>query len=273
MPNQFRWALSALTLVSLSLIAAPLVAHAADLPLKAPPPPPPPVFSWTGFYIGGNVGAGWTNADVRDSYNDFDFGRMNNNASFVGGGQVGYNWQYNWVVFGVEGWFDWMANNNNHSNGAFFHGDEFDLTANNRWVTTLTGRIGVTGGPAGVSGIFGSNWLFYAKGGAAWVGNNGFTVTNETTGGSLTAFGDNNNTQSGWTVGGGIEWAFANNWTVRAEYDFIGLEDRSFIVPANAIVLPAGDIITLHDRDIQMATIGVNWLFNSAPNNAVSTRY
>ena len=91
------------------------LASAADLgPVRRAPPPaapafvPPPVFSWTGFYIGGNVGAAWTQGDVSDSFgNSFSNSQK---AVFAGGGQVGANYQINyWLVVGVEADFDWLA--------------------------------------------------------------------------------------------------------------------------------------------------------------------
>jgi outer membrane immunogenic protein len=79
------------------------------MPLKAPPPPPPPPpFSWTGFYIGGNLGAAWGErhvTDLRPNGNVFDFSRSSD-AVFIGGGQLGYNWQMNNFVLGIEWDFD-----------------------------------------------------------------------------------------------------------------------------------------------------------------------
>jgi outer membrane immunogenic protein len=63
-------------------------------------------------------------------------------------------------------------------------------------------------------------WLFYGKVGGGWVGNNSFTITNVTTGASITT--SNNNTNSGWLVGAGIEWAFAPNWSAKIEYNYLG---------------------------------------------------
>jgi outer membrane immunogenic protein len=101
--------------------------------------------------------------------------------------------------------------------------------------------------------------LLYGKGGGAWVGSNNFTVTNVATGASVTF--NNNNTITGWTAGAGLEWAFANNWTARVEYDYVGLNDISLTVPAGFPVV-AGDVFTTHNRNIQMVTVGINYLFN-----------
>ena len=80
-----------------AVVAAP--AFAADLRLKAPPPPPP-VFSWTGFYIGANIGGAWSNGSITDNVTG---AQLNSNSSgFIGGGQIGYNYQFNTFVLGVE---------------------------------------------------------------------------------------------------------------------------------------------------------------------------
>jgi outer membrane immunogenic protein len=233
-------------------------AMAADL--SRPPPAPAPVytkapmmpaFTWTGFYIGGNLGAAWGQGNVTDSLTGLSFSGTSN-AVFVGGGQVGFNYQVSNFVFGVEGDFDWAGNNNNNVGGVVIPGpglgNTFTASVNNGWIATLTGRLGVA-------------WdrvLFYGKAGGAWVGNNGFTVTDVTTNTSLT--GTSTNSTTGWTAGVGLEWAFTNNWTARVEYDYIGLGNRTFVVPATSAVIP-GDVFTAN-RNIQMVTVGVNYLFN-----------
>ena len=232
-------------------------AQAADM---GPPPAPaykaPPVFappfSWTGFYLGGNLGAGWTNGNLTDSVFGVNWS-ANNNVTFVGGGQVGANYQFNSFVIGIEGDFDWFANNSN-SAGVTALGTTVRDNNNGRWLTTLTGRLGYA-------------WdrvLFYGKGGGAWVSTNNFTVTNAATGSSVSII--NNNTITGWTAGAGIEWAFADNWTARVEYDFVGLQNTSFTVPVTFPVV-GGDVFTTHNRDIQLVTVGINYLFSWGPNN------
>jgi outer membrane immunogenic protein len=234
---------------AIALIATQL-ASAADLgrppPAPAYVPPPAPVFSWTGFYIGGNLGVAWTQGNVSDSFgNSFSNAQK---AVFAGGGQVGANYQFNWLVVGVEADFDWLANNSNSSNAVFVPGvGSLQFSANDRWITTLAGRVGVAA----------NNWLFYAKGGGGWVGVNNPTLTNVNTGGSISV----SNSNSGWLAGAGIEWAFAPNWTARIEYDFLGLNNSSLTVPVGSAFLP-GDVVTITNRDVQTLTVGVNSLFN-----------
>jgi outer membrane immunogenic protein len=247
-----RDSLRMLAVVS-ALTGASISANAADMAVKAPPAPPMmAAFSWTGFYIGGNLGGAWGQGNVTDALTGLTFSGTTNGV-FVGGGQVGFNYQVSSLVFGLEADFDWAGNNNNNGTGVVVVGPlglghTFAASVNNGSIATLTGRLGVA-------------WdrvLFYGKGGGAWLGNNGFTVTDLTTGLSLS--GTNSNSTTGWTVGVGLEWAFAYNWTARVEYDYIGLGNRTFVVSAASPVL-AGDTFTTNSN-VQLFTVGLNYLFN-----------
>jgi outer membrane immunogenic protein len=245
-----------LTKLVLGLIAiSGGTAFAADLP-PAPPARAPayvqpiaPVFTWTGFYIGGNLGAAWTQGKLSDSFgNSWSNSQQ---AVFTGGGQVGANYQINWAVIGVEADFDWLANNHNSSNAVFLAPiGPVQFSANNRWITTLAARFGVAA----------DTWLFYAKGGAGWVGVDNPTITNVATGGSISV--SNSNSNVGWLAGGGIEWAFAPNWTTRLEYDFLGLSSKSYTVTAPGFPAINNDVLTLSNRDVQTLTVGLNYLFH-----------
>src|ERR1700730_5196426 len=154
-------------------------AQAADMRPAPPPPAPvyvPPPFTWTGFYIGGNLGGAWANTTITDSLFGLNFSN-GNNAVFVAGGQAGFNYQFSNVVVGVEGDFDWAANNNNTTAGVVGLGHTFTASANDRWMATVAGRLGYAF----------DRWMIYAKGGGGWVGANSFTVTDVTTGASVTA--------------------------------------------------------------------------------------
>jgi outer membrane immunogenic protein len=240
------------SVAALALLTIPMTASAADMRVKAPPPAPvPPPFSWTGFYIGGNIGGAWAHRNETDTLFGltFDDGN-NNNGVFIGGGQVGLNYQVNNFVIGVEGDFDWASNNNNTGVAVVIPTvGTFQVTANNRWISTLAARFGVAY----------DRVLFYGKAGGGWVGADSFTVTNLATGASIT--GSNSNTDSGWLVGGGLEWAFADNWSARVEYDFLGLSNRTFVVPFGSPFL-AGDTFTTGNRNVQMLTVGLNYRFN-----------
>jgi outer membrane immunogenic protein len=233
--------------------------HAADLPAPALVPPPvyvpspPLIYNWTGFYIGGNLGAGWNGGSFSDPLgNSFS---PNTKAQFLGGGQVGLNYQFNnGVLIGAEADFDWLPNTSNSSNTvalvsspAVPTGSTASVTVNNRWLTTVTGRLGWA-------------WdrvLLYGKGGGAWVGSNNPTLT--INGAPVTISTSNSN--SGWTAGLGAEWAFWGNWSARIEYDFIGLTNQTFIIPTSVGGLPAGDQFTGNNRNIQMVNVGINYKF------------
>src|SRR5437588_6996324 len=123
------------SLAVLALLTSPMTASAADLHVKAAPPAPlPPPFSWSGFYIGGNLGGAWSHRDMHDSLFGLNFDNGNNNGVFIAGGQAGFNYQFSNFVIGVEGDFDWAANNNNTGVGVIVPGvGTIQVTANNRW--------------------------------------------------------------------------------------------------------------------------------------------
>ena len=180
---------SSWTLLTAAVALAASQAWAADLPRKAPAytPPPPPPMTWTGCYLGGNIGGAFGDASVTVTAGEVS----SNGSGFAGGGQIGCDYQFSggWVV-GIRDMFDWTSNSRSRTI-AFgpLAGGVVDFK--NQWFDTLTGRIGYSWTPA---------WLFYVQGGAAW----GHTTTNISFGGVQT--GQTSNTRTGWTVGGGIEW-------------------------------------------------------------------
>ena len=216
-------------------MSASLSAQAADLPPAPPMParapvaymPVEPMFSWTGFYIGGNLGAGWGRGNVVDSVFGANY-TNGNSATFLGGGQVGGNYQFGSFVVGAEADFDWMVNNNNSGNGTTVPiggvPTVLRVSANDRWETTLAARFGWAMDRA----------LFYGKVGGGWVGAGNFAVTNVATGASVAV--SNSNTNVGWLLGAGFEYAFTQNWTTKIEYDYLALNDASYRLrsPASA---------------------------------------
>jgi len=238
------WA--SIPVVALTALAA-VPAIAADMATKAPPAPfyAPPPFTWTGFYIGGNVGGAWGQGTIVDNATGAHFGSGTVGA-FAGGGQLGFNYQTGNVVWGVEGFFDGIASGNNNTTAVVtgILGDQFQGSANARWVATAAGRLGITG-----PGF--DHWLFYAKGGGGWVGYNA-SVGDLTTGLAT----HTSNTQAGWMAGAGIEWAFAPNWTARVDYQFIGLNNFS-VAP-----IFVADRFQVNNPNVQTVTFGINYLFH-----------
>jgi outer membrane immunogenic protein len=225
-------------------------AMAADMrpaPVYTKAPMMAPAFSWSGFYIGGNIGGAWAHGDVTDRLFGLNFSNGNNNGVFIGGGQVGFNYQFSNFVLGAEVDFDGVANNNNNGNGVVVPGvGTFTVNSNNTWISTAAARFGVAY----------DHWLFYGKAGGGWVGNSSFTVTNVNTGASFSS--NNSNTTSGLLLGGGVEWAFAGNWSAKVEYDFLSLSSRTFASPG---VILVGDTFTTSHPNIQMVKFGINYRF------------
>jgi outer membrane immunogenic protein len=213
------------TIGLLAVSAAP--ALAADLPLKARPMPAiAAVYNWSGCYIGGNVGGKWVrtsgSVDVGPTGTGTGLGAPGSvlfgkadTSTLMGGGQVGCNYQpvgTNWV-FGIEGDFDWQRWSRTNIVGGtlpfpFVAGDTFDLRSN--WQASARGRIGYA-------------WdrvLLYATGGAAFtnlkVGTNFIATTAGGIAFPATVVSDEK-TLVGWTVGGGLEYAFTNNWIAGIE--------------------------------------------------------
>ena len=228
----------------LAALIAPVAAGAADMRLKAPPaPPPPPVYSWTGFYIGGDLGGAWANGSVTGP---FGLSVSTDHSGFIGGGAVGFNYQMTNVVWGVEANFDWTNLSASGHGVTLANGDVLQASANTNSVSTLAGRLGFTSNQT-----FFGNALWYLKGGGGWVRNTA-TITDLTTLGSVSA----SNTNSGWLFGGGVEWALGANWSAKIEYDYLGLRGWTF----TSVTLLPGDTFSV-SRNIQELKFGINYRF------------
>jgi outer membrane immunogenic protein len=219
---------------ALAAFAGP--AFAADMPArtysKAPPPytAPAVVYNWTGFYIGGHVGGAFT-----DSTN-----LLGSNARFLGGVQGGFDYQFapNWVM-GVEAQYSWLGGGTN--SGVVFPTGTV-VTGNGDQLGSVTGRLGYTWGPA----------LLYAKGGYAWRGNDNIGVSVASV---PTAFTTSGNQKNGYTVGGGLEYMFAPNWSAKAEYQYYNFGSTTFTSgPANIVGAKFRD-------DEHTVKVGVNYRF------------
>lgn len=226
------------TVALAALVGTPALAADMAAPVYKAPPPPAPIFSWTGFYIGGELGGAWANGNVSDSL--FGLNVSSNHDGWLGGGVVGFNYQVSSVVFGIEGDFDWTSLKAT-GGGVFVPGvGTLQASAKTDWITTVAGRVGFAADRA----------LFYVKGGGGWVGNTA-SITNLTTGAAASA----SNTNNGWLIGGGLEYAFTPNWSGKLEYDYLGLRSWSW----NSVVFP-GDTFTA-SRNISMFKAGINYRF------------
>ena len=185
-------------------------ALAADLPARPYTKAPivSPAYNWTGFYVGVMGGYGWSDSiDVAG----FTFGTNDINGGFVGG-TIGYNWQSpgSPFVFGLEADGAW-------SDISFSETDALLAVAFEERIRSfgsITGRLGYAVDAA----------LFYVKGGYAWA-NNRLSATDLVLG---TTFSESN-FHSGWTVGGGFEYGFAQNWSGKIEYMFASYDNENYL--------------------------------------------
>jgi outer membrane immunogenic protein len=262
-----RSILAAHTLAAaLALACGPTAVRAADLAVKAPEPGP---YQWTGCYVGLNLGGGTSGTNFSSSVGPGTHllgadpgvvaasgGGGFNSDNVLGGGQVGCNWQSGTLVLGLEGDFDYFHstpgfsnNTNTLSDGATPFTISQSLTTN--YLATVRPRIGVGA----------DRNLAYITGGVA------FTRVNyaesysdgDTPPGAGTATASRN--LVGWTAGAGWEYAFADHWTVKAEYLIAGFPKTSAL---GAITDAAGGSNPLSgssDVTIQLVRAGVNFKF------------
>jgi outer membrane immunogenic protein len=272
------------------LLAVPVMA--ADMAVKAPPPV---YYNWTGFYVGVNAGGTW------DASNDFNVTTVpvtafagnaagiliahgipaaqsatanlgsGNGGRFIGGGQIGYNWQFNSAVAGIEADIQGVTSRDRSfsatnvalvccGSAAAGTPDVTTFAASKAldYLGTVRGRLGVLPDP---------RLLAYVTGGLAYggvSGSAGFTTVNVFypaiglspiwgTAGSFSS------TRAGWTVGAGLEWLLGPNWSVKAEYLYYDLGSVIFALgTSGSIVIPPG------------VPVGAQWFTNAS---TATTRY
>jgi outer membrane immunogenic protein len=222
------------------LSGAALAADIARPVYKAPPAGVMPVaYDWTGFYIGGHVGYGWADKSWQDSFGLFTASHTAD--GFLGGGQVGFNYQVNQFVFGIEGDVSW-ANLSGGSTGVFAPGaGTFNVNTDVDWTSTLTARLGLAF----------DRWLVYGKGGVAWAGDRFSTNFYTIPGVEIS------DTRWGWTAGAGVEYAFAPQWSAKLEYNYMDFGTRSYSF--------APGFSTDIDQNIHAVKFGINYKFGGGP--------
>jgi outer membrane immunogenic protein len=230
-------------------------AFAADMPLKAPAYVPPPVYSWTGWYAGANAGYAWDSDTVNVSTVPIF---LNSTLSpsglsapaatavgatgsfptrtngFTGGGQIGYNYQVsNFIVAGIEADFQGMGGSasSNVTNVTPRVGFPPLTMVTNVSVTQRLNDLGTVRGRVGA--LLTPTLLAYGTGGFAYGGAQSSTsITSaevpNTGSTNTTGTGSISNMRSGWTAGAGAEWAFARNWTAKAEYIYYDLGTATY---------------------------------------------
>ena len=195
------------SVAALGLIAAG-AASAADLPSRkgpiAAPVYIPPVFTWTGFYVGGNAGYGWGNVNTNG------FANVGDVDGFVGGGQIGYNYQMGQFVLGLE---------------ADIQGADLSSGSNLGLVRVKTDYFGTVRARVGVAF---DRFMPYVTGGWAY-GNVKTSIPG-------IGFSSDKSHTGGWVIGGGLEYAVTNNLIAGVEYLYVDLGDKSILTGAGTKV-------------------------------------
>jgi outer membrane immunogenic protein len=216
-----------LALVGLAALTG--TAAAADLPPRMAPAPyykapvAVPVYNWTGFYIGINGGGGFGRSQWDST------GNFNTSGGLVGG-TVGYNYQFGQGVVGLEGDIDWAD-----INGTTNTFCAFGCKTSDHWLSTVRGRLGYAA----------DRFMPFITGGAAFGDIRASTP----------GFAGANQTNAGWTVGAGLEFAIAGNWTAKAEYLYVDLGKFNCGISCGALVTDNVSFTT------NIVRAGVNYRF------------
>jgi outer membrane immunogenic protein len=265
-----------LLLASVALISATATSFAADLPRRVMAPAPAaapfvaavPMFTWTGFYAGLHAGYAWSESTASAGAEGgllagaTAAGSIPSRSSFdtdggIFGAQIGYNAQFGGVVAGIEGDLSWTDLGGSSQSTATVIAPATATTtlrSDVDWLGTIRGRVGVAFDRA----------LVYATGGFAFGDTNyrgtiqgsGFVPPNPSFAGS------NNNIQTGYAVGAGVEYAFTNNLTVKAEWLYYDLGRETVRVSGTGGGAGGGDFVDYRfDNDGNIGRLGLNVKF------------
>ena len=260
----------AFMLVAAMGLGSAQVASAADMPMKAQPMAPVAApYSWTGFYLGGNVGGTWGHDKITSTTDPVAWGTTGaasidgaspttlNPNGFIGGLQAGYNWQINqnWLL-GIEADADWSGGSASRTltyvgAAGVANNDFMANSTKSTFLATLRPRLGVTFDQS----------LLYVTGGLA-IGTLQTTDSFGSFGGASVGTVNSSTTRTGWTVGGGFEYAFARNWSAKAEYLHVDLGNFNASIPSCAICAVGSDVTVNHKYTEEIARVGVNYLFH-----------
>ena len=207
-------------------------------------------FNWTGFYLGAQAGFAkpkdfvtYGGSSTGVPFNALDEKIVHRENGFAGGGQAGYNYQLGWFVPGIEFDLGYIGFNGKRQSPEPGPENDFALSRGGLF-GTVSGRLG-----AAVD-----RTLLYLKGGFAYA-NLELGVADNVP--PLTTDATQRTTRTGWTIGGGIEYALADHWTIKTEYQFVDLGEKG-------ISAVASDGITdtwKHDVSAHIIKLGLNYKF------------
>lgn len=259
-------------------VAGAVAAQAADLPTKKGPPPAPvyvpPPFTWTGFYVGANIGGAWNTGNTKLNayfpasgiyYANYFGNSLGSGASgVIGGAQAGYNYQSGAAVFGLETDFDWTGLSKTKTllgtpfTTPFAATDAFTTSGKAQldWLGTTRLRVGFVATPD-------NRLMVYGTGGLAYGGVKG-TYSIYDYSNVLSWGGSKTTDRFGWTIGAGAEYAVTNNITIKGEYLYYSLGSANTTISplSYSVFMPASSWIsakTTYEGSIFRA--GVNYKF------------
>ena len=284
---------------AIALGAMAVTASAADMPVRgpamAPAPYVAPVFTWTGFYIGVNAGGALRgNGSCPGFYNynsstgvigarvsDFGPACNSDQTAFTGGAQAGFNWQLGSVVYGLEGDVNWVGNDTKRGfvNYAYKLGGangtnytySLDSDPQSSVLGSIRGRLGWSFDRA----------LLYVTGGAAFRNNSGNDVIyayNSSNALVATYTANSDRSSVGWSLGGGLEWAFTNNVSLKLEYlhSQFNRDNGTYLTPVltPSTVFSSYAFRNDHSSDsIDLVRFGINYRFGGPAPAPVLARY
>ena len=266
-------------------------ASAADMAVKAPVPPAP-IYSWTGFYIGGDIGGWWERQSGTTVAFPAGFGapavpggglagvgilptfHRFHDGGVLGGLYAGYNWQTaNWVV-GIEGDVSYLGRRSSDTQSMF---ETFtavpavtgtmQLNATNDWLASVRGRVGWakdrvlvygTGGVAFTESRYSALMIPGPPNGVGLGTQGGITVP------LATSFSQN---RVGWVVGAGLEWMATANWILRAEYLYYRFDGSGGVLPVSTtgpgggVCVGCGWRVNFSDLEINTVRVGASYKF------------
>jgi outer membrane immunogenic protein len=253
-------------LSALALIALGGTAFAADLPSRkgAVYAPVAPIFTWTGFYVGVNAGAVFTTNDTsltgtaantianvaalrRPQSIDAD------KTGFIGGGQVGYNYQIGQLVLGAEADFQY-TDAKKTSSFLGTSGATSVFRSEMDYLGTVRARVGYAF----------DRFLPYVTGGLAYANvENRATFFSAAVPGQIDYIGNRSDTQVGYTIGGGLEYAFTNNISAKVEYLYYDLGKKNNPVNLTAVGPAGGSYVARNDTSGHIVRAGLNYRFST----------
>jgi len=239
--------LCAMTAVVLGLgMTSAAAADLAARPVYTKAPPVAPIYDWSGFYIGGHIGYGWADPNIMLPGGASIINHPQPNG-FLGGGQVGMNWQRGPWVFGVEADASWGDLDETRICTQIPTGLTLSCRGAPKYFGTLDGRLGYAI----------DRTLLYVKGGAAW-SHEDFTQIGITVPTCIGTPCTGSAVQWGWNVGAGIEYGLTSNWSAKLQYDFLDFDHADMVTVTNGVSANVFQIT----KTIQTIQLGVNYRFH-----------